>query len=29
LIKKIREVNWNKVVEEVRPRAGGRIDFGV
>ena len=29
LIKKIREVDWDKVVEEVRPRAGAKIDFGV
>ena len=29
LIKKIREVDWDKVVEEVRPKAGGIIDFGV
>ena len=29
LIKNIREVDWDKVAEEVRPRAGGKIDFGV
>ena len=29
LIKKIWEVDWDKVVEEVRPRAGAKIDFGV
>ena len=29
LIKNIREVDWDKVAEEVRPRAGGIIDFGV
>ena len=29
LIKKIREVDWDKVAEEVRPRAGAKIDFGV
>ena len=29
LIKKIREADWDKVVEEVRPRAGAKIDFGV
>ena len=29
LIKKIREVDWDKVVEEVRPRAGAKIDCGV
>ena len=29
LIKNIREVDWDKVAEEVRPKAGGQIDFGV
>ena len=29
LIKKIREVDWDKVVEEIRPSAGAKIDFGV
>ena len=29
LIKNIQAVNWDKVAEEVRPRAGGKIDFGV
>jgi predicted Holliday junction resolvase-like endonuclease len=29
LIKNIREVDWDKVAEEVRLRAGGKIDFGV
>ena len=29
LIKHIQNVDWNKVAEEVRPKAGGRIDFGV
>ncbi|SHN53990.1 hypothetical protein SAMN02745247_01129 [Butyrivibrio hungatei DSM 14810] len=29
LIKNIREVDWDKVVEEVKPRAGGKINFGV
>lgn len=29
LIKNIREVDWDKVAEEVRPRAGGKINFGV
>ena len=27
LIKKIREVDWDKVVEEVRPRTGGKFNF--
>ena len=29
LVKSIQSVDWDKVVEEVRPRAGGIIDFGV
>ena len=29
LIKNIREVDWDNVVEEVRPKAGGKIDLGV
>ncbi len=29
LIKNIQAVNWDKVVEEVKPKAGGKIDFGV
>lgn len=29
LIKNIQSVDWDKVAEEVRPRAGGKIDFGV
>ena len=29
LIKNIREVDWDKVAEEVRPKAGGKIDFEV
>lgn len=29
LIKNIQAINWDKVAEEVRPRAGGKIDFGV
>ena len=28
LIKNIRKVDWDKVAEEVRPKAGGKIDFG-
>ncbi len=29
LIKNIQAINWDKVAEEVRPKAGGIIDFGV
>ena len=29
LIKNIQAINWDKVAEEVRPIAGGKIDFGV
>ena len=29
LVKSIQSVDWDKVVEEVRSRAGGIIDFGV
>ena len=29
LVKNIRAVDWDKVAEEVRPRAGGKIDLGV
>ena len=29
LVKNIRAVDWDKVAEEVRPKAGGKIDFGV
>ena len=29
LIKNIQAVNWDKVAEEVRPKAGGKIDLGV
>ena len=29
LIKNIREVDWDKVAEEVRPRTGGKFNFGV
>ena len=28
LVKNIRAVDWDKVAEEVRPRAGGKIDLG-
>lgn len=29
LIKNIKAVNWDKVAEEVRPRTGGKFNFGV
>lgn len=29
LVKNIRAVDWDKVAEEVRPRTGGKINFGV
>ena len=29
LIRNIREVDWDKGAEEVRPKAGGKIDFEV
>ena len=29
LIKHIQNVDWNKVAEEVRPRTGGKFNFGV
>ena len=29
LIKNILEVDWDKVAEEVRPRTGGKFNFGV
>ena len=29
LVKNIRDVDWDKVAEEVRPKAGGKIDFEV
>ena len=29
VIKNIQAVNWDKVAEEVRPKAGGKIDLGV
>ena len=29
LVKNIRAVDWDKIAEKVRPRAGGKIDFGV
>ena len=29
LIKNIREVDWDKVAEEVRPRTGGKFNLGV
>ena len=29
LVKNIQAIDWDKGAEEVRPRAGGKIDFGV
>ena len=29
LVKNIRAVDWDKIAEEVRPRAGGKIDFAM
>ena len=29
LAKNIQAIDWDKVAEEVRPKAGGKIDFGV
>ena len=29
LVKSIQVVDWDKVAEEVRPRTGGKTDFGV
>ena len=28
LVKNIQAIDWDKVAEEVRPKAGGKIDFG-
>ena len=28
LTKNIQAIDWDKVAEEVRPKAGGKIDFG-